>query len=495
MKNFSIILSTVAIILATVAIVKVYEPKTPTVAPAAIFAAPDASNEAAVVATKDDVMAVLTEKPEIIAQAMEKYQQQQAEAEQKAAEERMAKYAGEISNEADVPFIGPKDAKVTVTEFFDFSCGYCKRLSPEIEKLIADNADVKFVFKPLTFVSPTSAYQAKAGFAAHNQGKFLEYYKAIMGGNANSEELVDEAAKATGIDMEKYKSEATAKDTAVKLGNVSEFAQKIGINGVPAVFVNGKQVYARTAGELQEAINKAATAPAEEPAPVEEVAKAEPATPAEEPAVKVSKEAVLAVLTEKPEIIAQAMDAYQRQQAEAEQKAAAERLAKYADEISSEENVPFIGPKDAKVTVTEFFDFSCGHCKHLSPEIEKLVANNADVKFVFKPLTFVSPTSVYQAKAGFAAHNQGKFLEYYKAVMEGNAGSEELVDEAAKKSGLDFGKYKMEVAAEDTAVKLGNVAAFAQKIGVNGVPAVFINGKQVNARTADELQKAIDAAK
>ena len=161
----------------------------------------------------------------------------------------------------------------------------------------------------------------------------------------------------------------------------------------------------------------------------------------------------------------------------------------------SEVDVPFIGPKDAKVTVTEFFDFSCGYCKRLSPEIEKIIADNADVKFVFKPLTFVSPTSVYQAKAGFAAHNQGKFLEYYKGVMEGNANSEELVDEMAKKAGVDVDKYKADVASEEIAVKLGNIAAFAQRIGVNGVPAVFINGKQVNGRSAAELQEAINAAK
>ena len=169
----------------------------------------------------------------------------------------MAKYAGEISNEAGAPFIGPKDAKVTVTEFFDFSCGYCKRLSPEIEKLIADNADVKFVFKPLTFVSPTSVYQAKAGFAAHNQGKFLEYYKAVMEGNANSEALVDEMAKNAGVDVDKYKADVASEDVSAKLGNVANFAQKIGINGVPAVFINGKQVNGRSAAELQEAINAA----------------------------------------------------------------------------------------------------------------------------------------------------------------------------------------------------------------------------------------------
>ena len=200
-------------------------------------------------------------------------------------------------------------------------------------------------------------------------------------------------------------------------------------------------------------------------------------------------------ILQNPEIIAEALQKYEQQQREKREGQAAELHIIYAQDIMSHEGVPFIGPEDAKVTVTEFFDFSCGYCKRLSPEIEKIIADNADVKFVFKPLTFVSPTSVYQAKAGFAAHNQGKFLEYYKGVMEGNANSEELVDEMAKKAGVDVDKYKADVASEEIAVKLGNIAAFAQRIGVNGVPAVFINGKQVNGRSAAELQEAINAAK
>lgn len=241
MKNFSIILSTIAIILATVAIVKVFEPNK------------TASNAV----SQTDLTSVLTQNPKIVADALQAYEQQQREAEEKAAAERFAKYSGEISNEAGSPFIGPKDAKVTVTEFFDFSCGYCKRLAPEIEKIIADNTDVKFVFKPLTFVSPVSSYQAKAGYAAFNQGKFVEFYKGVMGGDAGTEELVDEIAKNAGIDMEKFKADIAKEETSRNLGAISAFAQNIGVNGVPAVFVNGKQVNGRSAADLQQAIDAA----------------------------------------------------------------------------------------------------------------------------------------------------------------------------------------------------------------------------------------------
>ena len=248
MKNFSIILSTVAIILATVAIVSVFKTKS-SVAPSAPMAAGAVSQA--------DLASALSQNPKIVVDALQAYEQQQREEQEKAAAALLEQYADEISSEANVPFIGPKDAKVTVVEFFDFSCGFCKRLSPEIEKVIADNADVKFVFKPLTFVSPVSSYQAKAGYAAFKQGKFLEFYKAVMEGNAGSEEAIDEIAKNAGVNMDKFKADVASADAAKSLSDVASFAQKIQVNGVPAVFINGKKADGRSAGELQSAIDAA----------------------------------------------------------------------------------------------------------------------------------------------------------------------------------------------------------------------------------------------
>ena len=250
MKNFSIILSTVAIILATVAIVSVFKIKSPV-----ITAAPMATASGSV--TQADLANILSQNPKIVADALQAFEQQQREEQEKAAAELLVKYAGEISSEANVPFIGPKDAKVTVTEFFDFSCGFCKRLAPELEKVIADNADVKFVFKPLTFVSPVSLYQAKAGYAAFNQGKFSEFYKGVMEGDAGSEEAVDEIAKNAGLDMDKYKADVASDVIANHINDVAAFASKIQVNGVPAVFINGKQAQGRTAAELQADIDAA----------------------------------------------------------------------------------------------------------------------------------------------------------------------------------------------------------------------------------------------
>lgn len=238
MKNFSLILSTVAIIIASVALIAVKKDK-------------GGINETVLSET-------LLNNPKMVVDALQAYQDKQREEQERAAAEAVAKYTSEINNASSVPFVGPDDASVTVVEFFDFSCGYCKRLADAMEKLVESNTDVRFVFKPLSFVTPVSKYQAAAGLAVHKQGKFVEFYKAVMAFDGRMTEAnVDDAAKAAGVDYDKYKEDVQSTDVSTALKEVSELAQKIQVNGVPAVFVNGKPVYARDVNELQAAINDA----------------------------------------------------------------------------------------------------------------------------------------------------------------------------------------------------------------------------------------------
>ena len=103
---------------------------------------------------------------------------------------------------------------------------------------MANNGDVKFAFKPLTFVSPISEYAARAALAANKQGKFIE-----MAGKQ-------------GLDMEKYKADLNSQAVSDELAAVSELANKIQINGVPALVVNGKMVQTLDGSVIQDALNK-----------------------------------------------------------------------------------------------------------------------------------------------------------------------------------------------------------------------------------------------
>lgn len=237
MKNFSIILSVIAIILAAAAIMDVK----------------DIKNQKGGV-DAEQVAQILNENPKMVVDAFSSYQEQQRLAAEKAAREAMEKFLPELNSTENALSVGPADAKVTVVEFFDFNCGYCKRLAPELEKVVAANSDVKFIFKPMTFLG--SVYQAKGAYAAAEQGKFMEYYKAVMAANGRmSEADVDAVAEKIGLDMEKFKADMAAEEITKKLRNIATLADNIQVHGVPAVFINGKQVQAMSAEELQNKIN------------------------------------------------------------------------------------------------------------------------------------------------------------------------------------------------------------------------------------------------
>ena len=211
---------------------------------------------------------------------------------------------------------------------------------------------------------------------------------------------------------------------------------------------------------------------------------------------QISEEQLADMLKQNPKMIVDALEAYQLELQEKAEKEQQEAIAKYADEINASENAPTFGPHDAKVTVVEFFDFSCIYCKKLAPTIEKIMADNSDVRFIFKPLTFLTPLSPYQAKASIAAHKQDKFVEFYKAVMDRKeVMDEKAVDKVAADLGLDMEKYKADVASTEVADNLGEIAVLSQKIQIRGVPSLFINGKPLQSYNADEIQAEINKLK
>ncbi len=165
---------------------------------------------------------------------------------------------------------------------------------------------------------------------------------------------------------------------------------------------------------------------------------------------------------------------------------------------------PSFGPKDAPVVLVEFSDFQCPFCSRVVPSIEQVRKNYPDkVRVVYRqfPLSSIHPNAQKAAEASLCAQEQGKFWEMYDAMFKEQdkldvAGLKDKAQKIGLKADqfnacLDNGKYAPKVQAE---VELGN------KVGVNGTPALFVNGRQVPGGAApyesisrlidDELQRA-----
>lgn len=205
-----------------------------------------------------NVAETLNNNPEIIVNAMQNYEQKMRDNAMAQAQKLIDENIDAITNNPDSPVVGNKDGKVTIVEFFDFSCGYCHRLYPTLKNIIAKNPDVKLVLKELAFVSPVSSYAGKAALAANNQGKYAEFLDAIMTNNGPlTEAKIDELAVKSGVDLEQMKADMNSAKIEKIMKDTSDLAGKIQVNGVPALVINGKMVQTLDENVIQSEIDAA----------------------------------------------------------------------------------------------------------------------------------------------------------------------------------------------------------------------------------------------
>ncbi|MCM1324827.1 MAG: DsbA family protein [Acetobacter sp.] len=205
-------------------------------------------------------------------------------------------------------------------------------------------------------------------------------------------------------------------------------------------------------------------------------------------------QAIEAYLMENPTIVRRALEAAAEQERAEAQKRVAESYKANIKELNNADNSPFVGPKDAKITIVEFFDFNCGYCKRLAPAMMKIIKANPDVKFVFKPVTFLGSMPV--AKAAMAANEQGKFLEVYEALLTHNGQLDEsAIKDAITKAGLNYDKTKEIMESDKVKDSLSAIAELSQKVEIRGVPTLIINGEPLQAIDQAPIQAAIDNLK
>ena len=138
---------------------------------------------------------------------------------------------------------GDPDGDITVVEFFDFNCGYCKRGLPEVQKLIQNDKKVRVVFKELPILSKGSEEAAKVALAAKRQGKYWEFHQAMLGskGQANEASAL-KVAGSLGLDLEKLKTDMASDAVKTELDDMKALASKMGINGTPHFLVGDKSI-------------------------------------------------------------------------------------------------------------------------------------------------------------------------------------------------------------------------------------------------------------
>jgi protein-disulfide isomerase len=200
------------------------------------------------------VRQTLLDHPEILSETAERL-----EARESAG--RVTPLRGALETPFPGAVLGNPQGKVTLVEFTDFACTYCRGSVADVEALIAANPDLRVVVRELPIIAPESVPAARMGLAAAAQGKYAAFHKAMFSGERPSEASIAAAAGKAGLDGTAATAFAARPETAQELKRNLELARQLGVNGTPA-WVVGDQLLSGAVGQerLQQAIAAARTA-------------------------------------------------------------------------------------------------------------------------------------------------------------------------------------------------------------------------------------------
>ncbi len=190
---------------------------------------------------KQIVEEYIQDNPQVILDSVESYGREQQYQETLARQEAIQQHMGWLENNDMLPIAGNPDGDITVVEFFDYNCGYCKKALDDVMTIIAEEDDVKFIFVELPILGRTSELAAKWAVAAKMQDRYLDYHIALMKhrGPLNEISLIT-AAEKVGLDVDKLKDDAEGEEVAKIVNEKAAKASEMGISGTPAFIIEGQ---------------------------------------------------------------------------------------------------------------------------------------------------------------------------------------------------------------------------------------------------------------
>jgi protein-disulfide isomerase len=180
-----------------------------------------------------------------------------------------------------------------------------------------------------------------------------------------------------------------------------------------------------------------------------------------------------------PEVVVEALQNMETQRREAARQQARQNIVARRDELLKDAGSPVAGNPSGDVTIVEFFDYACPHCKNAEPTVKQLLQDDTNVRFVYKELPILGESSVTASRAALASRAQDKYLPFHNALM---ALKEQLTDAAifrvAREVGLDVDRLRKDMSAPaiDEAIKKNY--DLAQALAITGTPA-FVIGEDV----------------
>lgn len=375
-------------------------------------------------------------------------------------------------NSEDAYFLGDEDAPVTIIEFSDFQCPFCKRFfdqtKPQLEKEYIETGKVKFVYMhfPLSSIHPDAEPAALASECAGEQGKFWEYHDLLFENQRSlSETDLKQYAADLGLNEDQFNNCLDSGKYQDKVDSDFNQGSSNGISGTPGFLINGRPLSgAQPFSAFQNIIEQ-------------ELGNA----PLQGATGNVAAQPSAGGCGIQP--------------------TGGSPTVQQTGPVDVDIEGAFsLGNPDATVTIVEFSDFQCPFCKRFFDQsLEQLKNEFIDtgkVLFVYKhfPLSFHAQAE-NAALASECAGEQDKFLEYHDLIFQNQGSlSDSIYSQWANDLGLDTTQFDDCYNSGKYLDKIRKDFSDGQGYGVSGTPTFFINGnKLVGAQPYSTIKATIEA--
>lgn len=212
---------------------------------------------------RDEIVGIMRDAmkrdPSILRDAVMALQNDDARQQSQAQAGALKSLEPQLAHAPGDPVAGNPNGRITVVEFYDVRCPYCRRMLPTMASLLRANPDVRLVYKDLPVLGPASVLGARALLAAQKQGAYLPFHDAIMAGPADvTEDSLRVMAGTLGVNWDRLQADMKSPDVLARIDANLAMARKLDLQGTP-VYVVGTQLLpgAVDLAELQNAVTAA----------------------------------------------------------------------------------------------------------------------------------------------------------------------------------------------------------------------------------------------
>ncbi|MCW3473116.1 DsbA family protein [Limobrevibacterium gyesilva] len=204
----------------------------------------------------DILRAALKADPSILRDAIETLQADEGSRQEAAAQAAISSMADALTRTPGDPVAGNPAGDVTVVEFFDVRCPYCRRMQPVMAELLRKDRNIRVVYKDIPILGPASVMGAKALLAAQRQGGYLKLFEVLMSGPPNvDQDSLRAAAIRVGLDWDRLQRDMADPAIQARIDANLQLAHALQIQGTPAYVIGGRLLPgAVELAELQDAV-------------------------------------------------------------------------------------------------------------------------------------------------------------------------------------------------------------------------------------------------